>query len=96
MATIPQDSQQPEQVTITPEEDARLPILEARIDRDWKAYRSRYYKNLKADGSLEEEIKSTALICVRVLHQYQNLGLGLGADQAREVVQEIIIPRPGR
>jgi hypothetical protein len=83
-------------VTIEPEEDARLPILEARIERDRKAYRRGHVKALKAQGpgTLEREIKSTALLCVRVLHQYEERGLG--ADQAREVVQELIIPQPDR
>jgi hypothetical protein len=32
-------SNQHTQVTISPEEDARLPILEARIEREWKQWR---------------------------------------------------------
>jgi hypothetical protein len=35
-------------VTIKPEEDARLPILEAEIEREWNNYRGAYVKRLLA------------------------------------------------
>lgn len=82
------------QISIKPEEDARLPVLEARIERDWKRWRPAYFRELKASGILKEQIHQTALMCVEILHQYQNRGLH--PDQAREVVQELIIPQPGR
>ena len=33
-------------VSITPEEDTRLPILEAEIEREWCQHRSEYVKSL--------------------------------------------------
>ena len=80
------------QVSIKPEEDARLPSLEARIDREWSLYRAEWYKHLKADGTLEKEIKQRALWCVEVLHQYEDRGLN--PDQGREAIRELIVPTP--
>jgi hypothetical protein len=82
---------QPEQVTIKPEEDARLPILEAQIETAWIKYRQTYYRMLKKDGTLKKQLRETALQCVLVLHQYQNAGMR--PDQGREAIQELIVPR---
>ena len=49
------------QVTIKPSEDARLPTLEARIERDWKQWHPSYYRMLKKEGTLQSQIKQTAL-----------------------------------
>lgn len=82
------------QVTVKPEDDARLSILEAQIDRDWSLYRKSYYRELKRSGKLQQAIRETALWCMEILHQFQNRGLN--PDQAREVIQELIVPQPGR
>ena len=39
---------------------------------------------------LKQHIQQTAIMCVETLHQYQNRGLN--PDQAREAIQEIIVP----
>lgn len=78
------------QVSIPPQEDARLPILEAKIDRQWQQFRPKYYRELKAKGTLQQQIRQTALMCVETLHQFQNKGLS--PDQGREAIQSLIIP----
>jgi hypothetical protein len=78
------------QVCISPEEDARLPILEAEIEREWSQHRSGYVKSLKRAGTLKKQIRETALDCIRVLHQYQNAGLS--PDQGREAMRVFIFP----
>jgi hypothetical protein len=65
-------SNQHTQVTISPEEDARLPILEARIEREWKQWRRPYYKSLKREGGLREQVHQTAIWCIEILNQFQN------------------------
>jgi hypothetical protein len=77
-------------VTIKPEEDARLPILEARIGREWRQFRKAFVKELIKDGMLERAVKDTALQCVRVLHEYQNAGHN--PDQGREAIIPLIRP----
>jgi hypothetical protein len=79
------------QVSITPEEDARLPILEAQIEREWCQHRSGYVKSLKRAGTLKKQLRETALACIRVLHQYQNAGLN--PDQGREAMGVFIHPQ---
>jgi hypothetical protein len=81
-------------VTIKPEEDARLPILKARIDREWRLYRPKFVKALEAKGTLHKEIDQTALMCVETLHQYQNAGLN--PDQGREAIIPLIHPQRDR
>jgi hypothetical protein len=82
------------QVNVKPEEDARLPILEARIEREWSLYRPKYLKSLKDKGTLEKEIHQTALMCIETLHQFQNKGLG--ADQRHEAIRAFIHPECDR
>jgi len=79
------------EVTIKPEEDARLPVLEAQIEREWREYRAGYAKSLQKTGRLQMQVRETALCCVRVLHQYEERGLG--ADQGREAMQAFIHPQ---
>lgn len=79
------------QVTFKPEEDARLPLLEAQIEREWRQHRSAYVGSLTEDGRLKSQVREVALDCVRVLHQYEERGLG--ADQAREAMQMFINPQ---
>ena len=78
------------ELSIKPEEDARVPILEAEIEARWRQFRPKYVKELEKQRNLKEQIRETALLCVRVLHQYQNAGLN--PDQGREAIQELIIP----
>ncbi|HTV16111.1 MAG TPA: hypothetical protein VME68_15425 [Acidobacteriaceae bacterium] len=78
------------QVRQRPDRDARLPVLEERINRDWNQYRPKYYRQLRASGTLRQQIRQTALMCVETLHQYQKRGLN--PDQAREAIQELITP----
>ncbi len=78
------------QVTIKPEEDARLPVLEAEIEREWRNHRKVYVKNLLSKGELQSQVQATALQCVRVQDEYQNRGLN--PDQAREAMQCLIHP----
>lgn len=78
-------------VDIKPEEDARLPILKAQIEREWTNSRPQYVKSLVRAGSLQSQIRETALQCVRVLHQYQNAGKN--PDQGREAMQALIHPQ---
>jgi hypothetical protein len=79
------------QVSIKPEEDARLPILEARIEREWRQYRSGYVKSLQKSGQLQKQVRATALWCVQVLHDAENRGLN--PDQGRELIQPLIHPQ---
>ncbi len=79
------------QVSIPPEEDARLPILEAEIESTWRAHQKRYVKYLEKEGALRNQIRETARTCVRVLHQCENRGLN--PDQGREAIQELIYPQ---
>jgi hypothetical protein len=81
---------QAEKVTIKPEEDARLPILEAQIETAWIKHRATYYRMLQKNGTLKKQLRETALRCVLVLHQYQEKGLN--PDQGREAIQELIVP----
>jgi hypothetical protein len=79
------------QVTFKPEEDARLPILEAQIEREWRQSRPAYVRSLAKSNSLKSQVHDTALQCVKLLHQYEERGLG--ADQAREAMQVFINPQ---
>ena len=79
------------QVTIKPEEDARLPILKAQIEREWRQFRKAYVKELLKNGRLKSQVHATAIWCVQVLHQYEERGLG--ADQGREAIQALIHPQ---
>jgi hypothetical protein len=63
------------QASIPPTEDARLPILEPEIEREWRNCRNGYVKSLLASGKLQEQVKETALWCISVLDEYQSRGL---------------------
>jgi hypothetical protein len=78
------------QVSIPPEEDARLPILEAEIEREWNQWRPKYVRDLKAKGTLQHQIRNTALWCIQVLNRYEERGLG--ADMGREAIRALILP----
>ena len=78
------------QVSIPPEEDARLPVLEAQIETQWRRFRPKYVKQLESQSRLPEQIKETALSCISLLNDYQNRGLN--PDQGREAIQDLIIP----
>jgi hypothetical protein len=78
------------EVSIPPTQDARLPILEAEIETRWRQYRKAYVKDLVRRGRLKEQIKETALWCIRVLNQCQERGLN--PDQGRELIQPLIDP----
>ena len=77
---------------ISPEEDARLPIYESMIEREWFKWRPSYVRQLKAGGTFKREVRATALQCVLVLQQYQKRGLG--ADMGREAAHSLIVPEP--
>jgi len=78
-------------VTIKPQEDARLPILEAEIESAWAQHRRKMYRELKAQGTLQQIIHNLALHCILVVHQYEERGHG--ADMAREFIwREMIFP----
>jgi FKBP-type peptidyl-prolyl cis-trans isomerase (trigger factor) len=79
------------QGSIRPEEDARLPILEAQIEREWRQFRSSYVRSLQKTGQLQKQVRETALQCVKVLLQYEEAGHG--ADQGREAMQVFIHPQ---
>jgi hypothetical protein len=87
MASQPQHPQ----VTIKPEEDARLAPLEGYIESQWEKFRPKYYRMLKENGTLEAAVHQMGLMCVGVLNQYQNAGLG--PDQGREAIQPLILPQ---
>jgi hypothetical protein len=76
-------------VSVKPEEDARLLILEAEIERHWLQYRKAYVRELRKENRLEIAIKATALDCVKLLHQYQEKGHN--PDQAREAMWAYLI-----
>ena len=76
-------------VEVKPEEDARLPILEAEIEREWRNHRPGYVKNL--GSRMKNQVHETALSCIRIANQYEERGLG--ADQAREAQQALIHPQ---
>jgi thermostable 8-oxoguanine DNA glycosylase len=69
------------QESVKPEDDARLPSLEARIDREWSQFRPKFYKALK------ESIHKTAIWCIETLNQAQENGLN--PDQGRELIREL-------
>ena len=79
------------QVQVKPEEDARLPILEAQIEREWRQSRPGYVKNLLKEKNLRYQVNQVALSCIRLANQYEERGLG--ADQAREAQQALIHPQ---
>jgi hypothetical protein len=81
-----------EKISIPPEEDARLPILEAKIEKQWMRFRQKYYQRLKSEGQLAKTVRETALDCIRLMNQYEEHGLN--PDQAREAMQELIQPDP--
>ena len=78
-------------VEVKPEEDARLPILEAEIEREWRNHRPGYVKNLLSANRLRKQVHQTALSCIRVANEYEERGHG--ADQAREAQQALIHPQ---
>ena len=82
---------QEHRVTVKPEDDARLPILKAQIEREWSQNRKGYVKSLVRAGRLQQQIRETALQCVIVLQQYEEAGHG--ADQGREAIQSLIHPQ---
>jgi hypothetical protein len=84
------ESQNP-RVPIKPEEDARLPVLEAQIEREWRSGRPGYVKDLIKRGELTSQVHETALDCLKLIHQFEERGLG--ADQAREAMQSFINPQ---
>ena len=79
------------QVQVKPDEDARLPILEAQIEREWRQSRPGYVKNLLKEKNLRYQVNQVALSCIRLANQYEERGLG--ADQAREAQQALIHPQ---
>ena len=79
------------QVEVKPEEDARLPILEAQIEREWRQHRPGYVKNLLKENNLKQQVRQTAVACLKLANQYEERGLG--ADQAREAQQALIHPQ---
>ncbi len=85
------DSPHNPQVSIPPAEDARLPVLEAEIEREWRAHRKGMVRILQAEGLLQTVIKEKALDCVRVLQEAQNRGLS--PDQGRELMRALILPQ---
>ncbi len=78
-------------VTIKPEDDARIPILKAQIESEWRQYRRAYVKSLQNTGQLQKQVHETALWCVQVLHDAENRGLN--PDQGRELIQPLIHPQ---
>ena len=82
---------QNERVSIPPEDDARLPILEAEIEREWNQWRPKYVRDLVKRGKLQEQIRETALWCIQVLNRYEERGLG--ADMGRETIRALIHPQ---
>ena len=76
-------------VAVKPEEDARLPTLEAEIESHWLQHRKAFVRELRKENRLEKAIKATALDCVKLLHQYQEKGHN--PDQAREAMWAYLI-----
>ncbi len=75
---------------VPPLEDARYPIYQAIVEREWKKWRPSLVKTLEKDGSLQKQIDDTALMCVTLLQEYQRCGLG--PDMGREAAHSLIIP----
>lgn len=90
MASLPQLEQPQSPVRVAPEEDARYPIYQEIVEREWRKWRPSLVKVLTADGTLQKQIDQTALDCVRILQEYQ--ARGLGPDMGREAAQSLIIP----
>jgi hypothetical protein len=82
------------QVSIPPEEDARLPILEAEIETIWRQHAPSLIENLERSGELQRVLRDRARQCVIVLHQCQNAGLN--PDQGREATWPLTEPRQRR
>lgn len=80
----------PPQLEVKPEEDARLPLLEAEIETRWRKYRRDYVKDLTKRGELKNQIRRTALCCMEVLNDCEKRGLN--PDQGRELIQPLIDP----
>ncbi len=80
------------QVSISPEEDARLPIYEAMIETMWMNHAPKMYKELKKSGKLQQVIHERAVSCVTVLHQYQDAGMN--PDQGRKAAEDLIMRQP--
>jgi hypothetical protein len=86
-----EDKTKSNSVDIPPQEDARYPIYQAIIEREWREWRPRYVKLLVAEGSLKQCVDQMPLMCVNTLQQCERRGLG--PDQGRELVNDMIIPR---
>jgi hypothetical protein len=78
------------QVSIKPEEGARLPMLEAQIEREWRLYRPQYVKQLLKENSLKSQVHETALWCIETMDRAAERGAN--PDQQRELMQPLIQP----
>lgn len=77
--------------SIPPEEDARLPILEAEIEKEWRQWRPKYVQDLMAKGALQKQIRETALWCIETMNR--GASRGMSPDQQREMVRPLIHPQ---
>jgi hypothetical protein len=58
------------QASIPLEEDARLPLMEAKVENQWQRWRPKYYKSLQASGNLKRQLWETAEQCIYMMNQY--------------------------
>jgi hypothetical protein len=66
-----------------PRQDARYPILKARIECHWEQFRPKYFAALEKSRNLEAALSVAAADCVTELHDLQQRGLA--PDQAKEL-----------
>jgi hypothetical protein len=91
MSFLMKDEAEANSIYVPPREDARFPIYQAIVEWEWRKWRPRYIKLLVAESRLKQSVDEMALMCVHTLQQCERRGLG--ADQGRELVNDLIIPR---
>lgn len=75
------------ETSFNPREDARHPVLKAKIEAHWAEFRPNQLEKLSQSGQLERALDQTAADTVLELHRLQNAGLA--PDQAKELAYEI-------
>src|SRR5579862_670085 len=79
------DPQHNPQVSIPPEEDARLSCTRGGNREGVAPVASEVRERSESKGATQIQIRETALWCVQVLDEYQNRGLN--PDQGREAIR---------
>jgi len=71
---------------LPPQEDARLPVLRASADANWRQHNPELVEQLEKSGSMNRLLDSAAERAVNVLQQAEERGVP--ANQAEELANE--------